>query len=237
MEKTRNPLPRGGSDCGMEITTMGNHTEQFEGNKPQEAKAFNSSLSNYGMERQDPGMNTRDLQMKSSDLVAQNILPDLAILDDVKPGYGGRQATREDLKESGVKAEQHTAKDGTVTTKVDFPNGVKVEKSETPPHKVEGKPHITVESSITVIDGAQEKPAGSGKYVDATGKQVAQVNEDGSVTVDGGKGKFFTVEADGTVTKASAIRSRDGKTFEVLDTDTPLGNLRPGDVVKPEKKH
>lgn len=216
---------------------MGNHTEQFEGNKPQEAKAFNPSLSNYGMERQDPGMNSRDLQMKSNDLVAQNILPDLAILDDVKPGYGGRQATREDLKEAGVKAEHKVAKDGTETTKVEFPNGVKIEKTDGAPHRAEGRPNVIIETGITTIEGAQEKPAGSGKYIDATGKQVAQVNEDGSITVDGGKGKFFTVEADGTVTNASAIRSRDGKTFQVLDTDTPLGNLRPGDVVKPEKKH
>ncbi|CAN5143502.1 hypothetical protein BH10CYA1_BH10CYA1_38170 [soil metagenome] len=35
-----------------------------------------------------------------------------------------------------------------------------------------------------------------------------------------------------TVHKESAIRSRDGKDFEVLDTSSPLGNMRPGDVVK-----
>ncbi len=212
---------------------MGNHTEQLEGNQPQEAKAFNPSLSNYGMERQDPGMNTRDLQMKTGDLVAQNLLPDLSILENVKPYT---PATRAELKEAGIKCDHQGDAQNSITT-AEFPNGVKVIHIESKQEPSESRPNVKVDAGITVIEGAKEvAPTGSGKFVDATGKQVAQVNADGSVTVEGKDGQFYTVHEDGAISKQAAIRNRDGS-FRIIDDRNPLGeDQRPGDVVKPEKK-
>lgn len=207
---------------------MGNHTEQFEGQQQAEAKSFNSSLSSYMTERPDPAMNARELQTKSGDLVAQGALPSLELFSappDVQPGYGGRIASREDLREAGIKCERKTEDNGDKTVNAEFPNGVKI--SITDGQVREGsRPGTTIDTSTSILEGAQEKPLGSGHFVDKTGREIAQKHSDGSYTVDGGNGKFFTVEADGTITKASAIRSRDGKKFEVLDTDNPLGGVK-----------
>lgn len=200
--------------------------EQYEGQQHAEAKGLSAPLSSYVLDRQDPSLNSRELQIKSNDMVAQNVLPELSINHaDVTPGYGNRHASRAELKEAGIKMEQKAGQDGIINTKVEFPNGVKVVKSEMPERNIPGT-DLKTKGSTTAVIGASEKPVGSGEYFDKSGKQVARVNADKSVTVDGGDGKFYTVEKDGTVTKASALRSRDGKKFQVIDTDSPLGGYK-----------
>jgi hypothetical protein len=111
----------------------------------------------------------------------------------------------------------------------DYPTGVKVETSP-PPKNQHG--NVIIEGSIMVQAEPPNHMTKNGEVVDPKGKVLAKMNDDGSVTVDSGKG-FYTHRPDGSVERESVIRSRDGKTFEVIDTKTPLGNLRPGDVVKP----
>ncbi len=71
----------------------------------------------------------------------------------------------------------------------------------------------------------------NGDVVDPKGRTIAKHNDDGSYTVDTGKG-FFTQRSDGTIRKETAIRSRDSKSFTVIDTESPLGDLRPSDMTK-----
>ncbi len=211
---------------------MGQH-EQFESHQPADAKGIIGALSNYALDRQDPSLSARDLQTKSNDLVAQNMLPELHLYADAKSDFQGRLASREELKDAGIKTDRKVSDDGIINTKAEFPNGVKVVKSEMPERTIpgqDGNPDVKIKGKTTTVVGATEKPVGSGDYYDKKGKQVAKINEDNTVTVDGGDGKFYTVENDGRISKATALRSRDGKKFEVLNTDDPLGGLKPSDM-------
>ena len=57
-----------------------------------------------------------------------------------------------------------------------------------------------------------------GNIVDKNGRILAKQNRDGSVTVDGGNGNYYTQYYDGSIRKDKAQRSPDGKTFDVIDT-------------------
>jgi len=199
---------------------MGNH-ENFEAQKTtdssQESKI--SNLSSYMMERPAPAQSGRD---KNESLVATGVLPSMDIFDFKSSAPEAKPA---ELKDSGVKVEH--GKDG--STKVDYPSGVKVESTGIT-HTDKGK--IQVETGGIVVEAvAPNHMNKKGEVIDPKGRIIAKPNEDGGITVDSGKG-FYTQDADGTIHRESAIRSRDGKDFEVLDTSSPLGNLRPGDVVK-----
>ncbi len=194
---------------------MGNH-ENFEANKAadsvQEGKQNN--LSAYVMERPTHNQSGRD---KNDGLVEKGLLPSMDILEF----KAGPEAKPAELKDAGIKVEH--GKDG--STKVDYPSGIKVESTGVS-HSEKGK-NIKIETSGLIVEAVPPNHQNKkGEIIDEKGRVIAKPNEDGSITVDSGKG-FFTQNPDGTIVRESAIRSRDGKTFEVLDTSSPLGNLRP----------
>ncbi len=197
---------------------MGNH-ENFEAIKSADSThEAKHNLSAYIMERPTPGQSGRD---KNSGLVEQGILPSMDIME-FKANIGP-EAKPSELKAAGVKVE-HT-KDG--HTKVDYPSGVKVESTGVTQSE---KGNIKVETAGNIVEAVPPNTMNKkGEVVDPKGRVIAKPNEDGSITVDSGKG-FFTQNQDGTIESTAAIRSRDGKTFEVLDTNNPLGNLRPSDM-------
>jgi hypothetical protein len=203
---------------------MGNH-ENFEANKAadsvQEGKL--SNLSAYVMERTAPGQGGgRD---RNNGLVEKGILPSMNIMEMSSEIRTGTEASAKETHDAGIKVEH--GKDG--STKVEYPTGIKIESTGVS-HSENAKGNIKVETSGTVIEvmppNHQNK---KGEVFDEKGRIIAKPNEDGSYTVDSGKG-FFTQYPDGTIVRESAIRSRDGKTFEVIDTNSPLGNLRPSDM-------
>ena len=144
--------------------------------------------------------------------------------------------TTKQLKEAGVKATRTLENDGTHTVTTERKDGVKV-------HVGEGK-DVAAPSGATVhIDGTvliepngkiHPKDKNGDVWVDSKGREVLKKNDDGSVTIDTGDGGFIRQDSQG-VKKVAAIRSRDGKTFEEIDTDTPLGGLRPSDLSRPRK--
>jgi hypothetical protein len=92
------------------------------------------------------------------------------------------------------------------------------------------KGNMKIDTSMVVVDAQPPNHQNKkGEVIDPKGRVIARPNEDGSVTVDSGNG-FYTQYPDGAIKRESALRSRDGKTFEVLDTNTPLGNMRPSDM-------
>jgi hypothetical protein len=195
------------------------HDENFESHKAANSIQDGnlSSLSAYAMERPSATQSARDLH---HGLVEKGIVPPIFL--DMSPEVRtGTPATREEIKDSGVKA--HHGNDGSTTS--EYPTGVKIE-SPPPPHSDKSK--LKLESEPP--NHRNKK----GEVIDPKGRVLARTNEDGSVTVDSGNG-FFTHYPDGTVRRESALRSHDGKTFEVLDTNTPLGNLRPSDMTAHHK--
>lgn len=144
--------------------------------------------------------------------------------------------TTKELKEAGIKASRTLEDDGTHTTHTERKDGVKV-------HVGEGKDVTRPSGNVVHIDGTvtiepngkiRPKDKSGDVWVDAKGREVLKKNEDGSVTIDTGDGGFIRQDGQG-VKKVSAIRSRDGKTFEEIDTDSPLGGLKPSDLGKPRK--
>jgi hypothetical protein len=209
---------------------MGNNHENFEMNKAvdsvQEGKI--SNLSAYTMERSAPIQAGRD---KNDSLVEKGLLPSISFMEMSTDVQTGSPATASDIRDAGVKI-QH-GKDGKTTG--EYPSGVKIESSGIS-HSEKG-PNIQIETSMNVVEAAPPNHLNKhGDVIDPKGRTIAKANEDGSVTVDSGKG-FFKQHADGSITKESAIRSRDGKTFEVLDTNNPLGDMRPSDMTDHKHKH
>lgn len=198
---------------------MGNN-ENFESiksaDKVQDTKS--SNLTSYMMERPSSVHSGRD---KNDGLVDKGILPSF----DIMEFKTGPEAKPTELKDSGVKVEHD--KEG--NTKVDYPSGVHVESGGT--HHSEKNGHKIETDTMIVVAEPPNHQTKDGKILDPKNRVIAQENEDGSWTIDSGKG-FYTQHADGTIERTSAIRSRDGKTFEVLDTENPLGNLKPGDMTK-----
>jgi len=210
----------------MEDLPMG-HNEQFEATKAADSMQENkiSNFNSYVLDRGANGRSMQDVQMKTDSMVAAGALPSLDLFSDAKTGT---VASAKELKDSGIKTQ--TVPDGTgegTKTSTEFPNGVKITSAESTSHH--GK--IETTTNIQVIEASPPNHKNkAGEVIDEKGRVIAKPNEDGSITVDSGKG-FYTHYPNGEIRRESAIRSRDGKTFDVIDTNTPLGNLRPGDMV------
>ncbi|HEY9867794.1 MAG TPA: hypothetical protein V6D08_01185 [Candidatus Obscuribacterales bacterium] len=204
-------------------------TENFEATRPVDAakESESNSFGAYTLERTAPGQWTQDIQQKTVDLVDSGVLPSLDLLAMSSDFRTGTEVGAKDLRDAGISCKRDVDSDGRESTTAEYPNGVKVTVTEgTTITREDGrKIEIGPSSMVELPPGAKEQPKGSGIYVDRAGKQLAKVNEDGSVTVDTGEG-FFTQYPDG-ITKETAIRSRDGKTWTVIDTKTPLGGMKP----------
>lgn len=198
------------------------------------------SLSDYAMVRQN-ALTAQSNDRSNDPLVGNGMLPAL----EVKDGAGqqtqlkaprplkGTDITTKEMSDSGVSASLE--KDGeTRTTHARYPGGVEVSVSN-------GKTLVSPEGDklkVSKVTMVQVKPPlhetkpGSGVYVDENGRAMVKVNRaDGTVTVDTGKG-YFTQGPDG-VKSVMIIRTHKGKDFEVLNTDTPLGDLRPPELPQP----
>lgn len=195
--------------------------ENFEAPKSAEQikEAPQANLSSYVLERQAPSNQGRD---KSDSLVNQGILPSVDFLE-MKTGP---EATPAQLKDSHVKVEHD--KDG---TKADYPTGVHAE-SGSHDMQVNGRNIHTEAIIVSATNGNHFDK--KGQIVDSHNRVLAKENEDGSWTIDSGEG-FYTQRKDGTIERTSAIRSRDGKDFEVLDTENPLGGMKAPDSPKQSK--
>lgn len=161
-------------------------------------------------------------ERNSDSLVDSHILPSVELLEFKSPGP---TATRAEIKNSDISV-RHLP-DG--TTKIDYPDGITVESKTKTYTDSEGRKQEKHFNEVNASKPNTKKK--NGDVVDPNGRIIAKVNDDGSVTVDSGKG-FYTQDVDGTLHKETALRTRKGKDFEVLDTSTPLGNLRPGDMTK-----
>lgn len=203
--------------------------ENFEATKPADAlqRGESGNLAEFGPERTDPAQLLRDNQVKTDVLVDKGVLPSLDLLAMANGFRTGDEVGASELRKAGIKCKRDVDADGRESTKAEYPNGVKVTVTEgtTITRKNGVKVEIEPTSLVEVPKGSREHPKGSGVFVDGNGKQIAKVNDDGSVTVDTGKG-IYTQYHDG-ITKETAIRSRDGKSWTVIDTKTPLGGLKP----------
>ena len=202
--------------------------ENFEAVKPTEA-AKESSFGQLSWESNTAGQ-FADNQSKTESLEDKGILPDMGLFQDAITA--ANHLDKKQLQDAGIKS--HTdIEDGAKTVKAEYPNGVRVTTSGE--HKV----HTDSGRDVTITNGSMieiqppNKIKPNGEVVDANGRTIAKQNDDGSVTVDTGKG-FYTQDSDG-IRKVTALRSRDGKSFEVIDTETPLGDLKPNDLSK--QKH
>jgi hypothetical protein len=206
-----------------------------------ESQQSGFSLNDYAMVRNSVQFAQSDNRSTDS-LVGNGMLPAFEIKDGSSQQaqlkaprpLKGTDITTKEMKDSGVSAAQE--KDGdSKTTNARYPGGVEVSvsngKTLRDPDGYEIK--ISNMTMVQVKPPLHETKPGSGVYVDEKGRAMVKV-QDGTVTVDTGKG-FYTQGPDG-VKRVSAIRSRDGKDFEVLNTDDPLGNLRPPDMTKQRRK-
>lgn len=143
------------------------------------------------------------------------------------------ELTTKQMKDAGVKATRKLEDDETHTVTVETKNGVKVSVGEGHDVTAPSGRKVHIEGTTVIEPNGQLHPKDkSGDvWVDKNGKEMIHRNKDGSVTIDSGDGGFYRADSNG-VKKISAIRSRDGKTFEEIDTDTPLGGLRPSDMSK-----
>jgi hypothetical protein len=196
--------------------------ENFEATKAPDAQQGTlANLSSYAMERSAPMQSRGD---QHTNLVEKGILPTVSFMEMSNDVRTGTPPTAAEIKDSGVKV--HRGQGGSTVS--EYPNGVKIETLPAPASQTG-----SVRFGPT-IGLSTEKPNHldkKGEVVDPKGRVIARMNDDGSVTVDSGNG-FFTQYPDGTVNRESAIRSRDGKNFAVLDTNTPLGDLRPSDMTR-----
>lgn len=219
-----------------EITIMANEfNESF--NAPAESTQNMAALGDYAMVRQDQQLAKFDRQMNAN-LVDAGLLPamelNLANGDDdvieLKNPFKKDIATKA-MKESGVKATEGLNADGKQETTTETKNGVKVTITEGGDKVMPSGRTVKVSDTVMVEPNGQIHPKDKtgDVWVDAKGREVIRKNDDGSVTIDTGDGGFIKQDSHG-VKKISAIRSRDGKTFEEIDTDSPLGNLRPPQI-------
>jgi hypothetical protein len=214
-------------------------------------ESFNSAecKDNSACALGDFAITRQDMQLKFDNQANNNKLEDAGVLPkfDLMLANGDDEPielknpfkediTTKQLKEAGVKATRNLESDGTHTTVTERKDGVKVHVGEG--HDVMGKNGNKVHIDGTVLIEPNGKIRPKDKtgdvWVDDKGREVLKKNEDGSVTIDTGDGGFIRQDGQG-VKKVSAIRSRDGKTFEEIDTDSPLGGLRPSDLSKPRK--
>jgi len=166
-------------------------------------------------------------------------LPSLELMDaksDVPPpptiSYQG--TSDKDLAQDGVKRAHGVGADGKSTSSTEFPNGVKISTGGGGEETMPDGTKITLSPSQIVETPANlhlhEHPKGSGVFVDSHNKTVLTDNADGSKSIYTDKG-VYTAREDGSVTKESAIKDRHGN-WTVIDTSTPLGGMRPSDMVK-----
>ena len=214
-------------------------TREFqEAIQPQECNQGACALGDFAMMRQ--GNLAQFDRQNNSKLEDAGVLPkfDLKLTSGDDEVIELKNPFKEDLttkqmKEAGVKATRKLEDDETHTVTVETKNGVKVSVGE-------GK-DVTAPSGRTVhIDGTtviepngqlRPKDKSGDVWVDKNGKEMIHRNKDGSVTIDSGDGGFYRVDQNG-VKKVSAIRSRDSKTFEEIDTDNPLGEHMRRDLPK-----
>jgi len=179
------------------------------------------------------------LQSPGKDNLAS--LPSLELMDaksDVPPPpeLKGSGTSDKDLAQDGIK--RHHGKDSATT---EFPNGVKISTAGAGADVTLDngqKMHISGAMHIDAPKGAHQSHPGSNLIVDSHNKPLYQENKDGSKTVFTETGAY-TVRNDGSVTKESALKNRDGS-FTIVDTNSPLGGLSPKDmdsVNQPGKQH
>lgn len=232
--------------------------EAYESAAAESRNAGTASLSDYAMVRNTAAAAQFDRQMNDA-LVGNGLLPVLEFADgagkerETAKGKDGhprekdtapkandaapitKDITSKEMKESGIKAEIEV--DGErKTTKAKYPGGIDVQVSNGGKIKTDDGREITITKSniVSVKPPIHETKEGSGVFVDEKGRAIMKVNEDGTVTVDTGKG-FYTQGPDG-IKKITALRTRNGKDFEVLNTDDPLGGMAPPDNLSHSKR-
>ncbi len=208
---------------------MGNH-ENFETVKTAEATHENNigTIDLYADRR--GSHSVHDHHESTDSLVSKGVLPPIDLIEMSSEYRTGKVAASRDLSDAGVKTKLSAEKDGAQTTSTDYGNGVIISSTEGGKPTDLGNGHkLTFKNNMAVEVHYPNHAKLNGDVVDPKGKLIAKHNEDGSYTVDTGKG-FFTQYADGTIRKETAIRSRDSKSFTVIDTETPLGDLRPSDM-------
>lgn len=229
--------------------------EAYESAAAAEAKNVGmGSLSDYAMVRQSAPLAQFDRQM-NEDLVGNGLLPVLEFADGAgkereakeapKAKDGAHKAadsapkakdiTSKEMKESGITANIEV-EGATKTTNARYPGGIDVSVSNGRTIKTDDGREIKITNAniVTVREPIRESKPGSGVFVDERGRAVSKVNDDGTVTVDTGKG-FYTQGPDG-IKKVTALRSRNGKDFEILNTDDPLGGMAPPDNLSHSKR-
>ncbi len=204
---------------------------------PAESSQNMGALGDYAMVRQDQQLAKFDRQMNAN-LVDAGLLPamelNLANGDDdvieLKNPFKKDIATKQ-MKDSGVKATESLNDDGTKSITTETKNGVRVTVTEGSEKVMPSGNTVKISDSVMIEPNGQIRPKDKNGdvWVDSKGREVVRKNPDGSVTIDTGDGGFIKQDSQG-VKKISAIRSRDGKTFEEIDTDSPLGNLRPPQI-------
>ena len=207
---------------------MANIQEFSEQSKSGSEKVDTNHLLSDFMHAQPLFSKPQENQMDSIKYVEKGTLPRLDLFSAPELRTG-RQMSPKELENEGIKSRESRSDDGTKETKVDFPNGVRVTVSEGKTVVRNGREVEIGPGSMVEVSGAdgqiRESSPGSGVLVDKSGKQIAKHNEDGSVTVDSGDG-VYTTHPDGTIRKEVILRSRDGKSWEILDANAPLGKLR-----------
>lgn len=218
------------SECSQSMCSLGD----FALSRPEAQLAkYNQKLSSN---LEDAGVLPKfDLKMWNGDDEEpelknpfKNDIPDPVLKNPFK-----KDITTKDMKEAGAKATESLDKDGKKVITVETKSGVKVTVTE---GKEITKPNGTkVKGPDTVkVDGPAKANKTGDVWTDAKGREVVKRNKDGSVTVDAGEGVFVKQDSKG-LDKASVVRGPDGKIQDVK-TGSSLGDMRPGDVVKPSKK-
>ncbi len=189
------------------------------------------SLGDYAMVRQNTQLGQTDRQSNNK-LEDAGVLPKLAFnladgsgSDDVielKYPVGKNIATKE-MKDAGVSARESVDDEGRKTTSSEIKSGVKVSITEGKDTTTPSGNKVHIDDTVMIEPNGKihETAKGSGHWVDDKGKEMVRQNKDGSVIIDTGDGGFYKQDSHG-MKKISAIRSRDGKTFDVLDTDNPV---------------
>jgi len=229
--------------------------EAYESAAAQAPNVGMGSLSDYAMVRHSSPAAARLDDKMNDALVVNGLLPALEFADGAGKEREAKESPRP--KDAKVKANDSAPKVKDITTKemkdsgisatiqVDgdsktthgrYPGGIDVQVSNGRRIKTDDGPEITITNAnmVSVRKPIHETKPGSGVFVDEKGRAVAKVNDDGTVTVDTGKG-FYTQSPDG-IKPVSALRSRNGKDFEVLNTDDPLGGMAPPDNLSHSKR-
>jgi hypothetical protein len=189
---------------------MGSH-ETFEAPRAIESKENQlPNLSSYFMMESPVKLNQyqnrADVVITDQDV--KDRVKDLHLLDNTRTGdaQNGKQ-----LKDAGVNVKHSSDNNNTYTVTSEFPSGVVVKTVD----------HVTPKEESAWVSIDAKAPAHKdkdGNVVDKQGRILAKQNGDGSVTVDGGNGNYYTQYPDGSIRKDKATRSPDGKTFDVVDT-------------------